>query len=68
MGYWVVEQVRTTRSSVMYKNKFRMGDMILIRVLMITCEMFLRDHLKNTSSISLIGSDRGRVDGIGDAI
>ena len=52
----------------MYKNKFRMGDMILIRVLMITCEMFLRDHLKNTSSISLIGSDRGRVDGIGDVI
>ena len=33
MGYWVTGQIRTMTSSVMYKSKFRMGDMILRRVL-----------------------------------
>ena len=55
-------------SSVMYKSKFRMGNMPLSRVLMITCEMFLKSHLGNARSITLISSGRGRVDGLGDAL
>ena len=68
MGYWVVEQVRTTRISVMYKCKFRMGDMTLRRVVMIPCEMFLRYHLRSTRSIALLESGRGRVDGLMDTL
>ena len=33
MRYWVEVQARTTRISIMYKSKFRMGYMILRRVL-----------------------------------
>ena len=55
-------------SSVMYKSKFRMGNMPLSRVLMITCEMFLKSHLGNARSITLISSGRGRVDGLGDEL
>ena len=32
------------------------------------CEIFLRDHLSNTRSIALLGSVRGRVGGLGDAL
>ena len=55
-------------SSAMYKSKFRVGDMILGRLLMIPCEMFLRNHLRNTISISLLESGRGRADGLGGAL
>ena len=54
--------------SIMYKSKFRMGNMILRRVIMIPCEMFFWDHLRNTRIISLIGSGRGRVGGLGDVL
>ena len=67
IGYWVAVKVRTTRSIVMHKNKFRMGGRILRRVLMIPCEQFLRYHLKNTRSVDMLEIIRGRVDGLGDA-
>ena len=35
---------------------------------MIPCEMFLRDHLRNTRRIALLGSGRGRVGGLGDEL
>ena len=54
MVYWVAVQVRTMRSSVMYKNKFRMVDMTLRRVLRILCGMFLRVHLRINRSIDLL--------------
>ena len=44
VGYWVAGQVRTMMSSFMYRSNFSMGDMILRRVLMIPCEVFLRVH------------------------
>ena len=56
------------RSSVMYKIKFRIRDMILNRVLIIPCEVLLRAHLSNTRSISLLGSGRVIVDGLGDVL
>ena len=68
MGYWVDVQVRTIMISVMYKSKFRMMEMTLRRVLMTPCEMFLSSHLRNTRRISLLGSGRGRFDGLGDAL
>ena len=55
-------------SSFMYKINFRMGDMVLRGVLMITCEVFLRYHFVNTRSITLLGSGRGGVDGLGGEI
>ena len=42
--------------------------MILSGVLMVPCEMFLRSHLSNASSITLLDSDRGIVDGLVDTI
>ena len=54
MGYWVAGQVRTMSRSVIYKSKFRRGDMILRRVLMIPCETILRSYLNNTRRVSLI--------------
>ena len=68
MGYWMTVQVRTMISSLMYKSKFSMGNIILGRVLMITCKMFLRTHLRNTSSIAMIVSVRGRVGSLGDSL
>ena len=35
---------------------------------MIPCEVFLRDHLSNTRSISMLGSGRGKIDVLGDAL
>ena len=35
---------------------------------MIPCEIFLRNHLRDTRSIDLIGSVRGRVSGLGDEL
>ena len=54
MGYWVAGQVRTMRSSVIYKSIFRIGEMIFRSALMIPCEVLLRSHLRNTNSISMI--------------
>ena len=68
MGYRVAGQVRTMMSSIMYHSKFRTGNMILRSVLMIMCEMFLMDHLRNTRSIDMLASGRGRVCGLGDII
>ena len=68
MGYWMAGQVRTTIISVMYKRKFRMGNMILRMFLMMPYDMLLRHHLRNTSSISLLVSGKGRVGGRGDAL
>ena len=55
IGYWVAVQIRTMRSSVIYKSKLRMGDMTLRRFLMISCEIFLRTNLSSTISIDIIG-------------
>ena len=66
MGYCVAGQARTTMNSIMYKSNSRMINMILRMVLMIPCDMFLRDHLKNTRRIYLFGSVKGRVDDLGD--
>ena len=35
---------------------------------MMPCVVFLRSHLRISRSISLIGSGRGGVDGLGDAL
>ena len=53
-------------SSVIYKSKFSMGNVILSRDLMIPYEMFLRDHSSNTRIIAFLGIDRGRVGGLRD--
>ena len=55
-------------SSVTQNSKFNMGDMILRRVLMIPCEILFREHLRNISSIALLGSGRGRVGCPGDSL
>ena len=62
--------MRAMRISVMYNSKLRMGDMTLMRVLMIPCNMLLRSNLRSTRIISLIGSGRGRVrvDGLSYAL
>ena len=54
----------------MYNSKLSMGDMTLMRVLMIPCNMLLRSSLRSTRIISLIGSGRGRVrvDGLSYAL
>ena len=38
------------------------------RVLMITCVVFLGGHLRSARIIVLLGSVRGRFDGLGDAL
>ena len=68
MGYWVAIQVSTMRSNFMLKSKFRMGDMNLRKVLIISCGVLLRDHLRNTRNISLLVSGRGIFDDLGCAI
>ena len=68
MGHWVAGHMRTMMSSVIYKSEFNMRDMVIRRVLIISCETFLRSHLRNTRRIALLGIGRGRVDGLGDEI
>ena len=68
MGYWVVDQERTMRISVMHKSKLRMGGITLRRVLIIPCEMFLREHFMSTRIIALLGSGRGIIDDHGDSL
>ena len=60
--------MRTMISIVIQKSKFRIGNMILRRLLMITCEMFLRYRSRNTIIIGLLGSRRGIFVGIIDAL
>ena len=55
-------------SSVMYNSNLKMGGNILRRFLMIPLGVFLRAHWSNSRSISLIGSGRGIVDGLGDSL
>ena len=55
-------------SIVIYNSKVRMDNMILSRVLVIPCEVFLRDHLVNIRRISLLGSARGVVGVLEDAL
>ena len=64
MGYWMAGQVRTIRSSIIYKNKM----ITLRRNLMIPCVMFWRIHLRNIRVIVMIDISTGIVDGNGDAI
>ena len=66
MGYWVADQVSTMKSSVIYKSKFRIGDITLRRVLIIPCEIFLKSHLRSTRRIDWIDSGRGRADVCGE--
>ena len=68
MGYWVAGRLSTMRSIVIYKSKFSIGEMIIMRVLIITFDVFLRGHLSNTTIIALFGSVRVRVDGLGDSL
>ena len=68
MGYWMLVQVRTMRNIAMCKNKLRIWDMDLKRILMIPCEMFLRTHLISTSIIDLLVSSMGKFDGLGNTL
>ena len=49
-------------------SNLSMGENILRRVLVISCEVLLRAHLRSANIIALIGSGRVRVDGLGDEI
>ena len=53
-------------SIVMYNIKFRMGNMIRRRLLMILFYILLREKLRNTGIISLLGIGRVRVGGLVD--
>ena len=46
----------------MKKNKLIMGDMTLMRILMIPCEMFCSTHMRSSRIIVLIGNSRVRLD------
>ena len=52
-------QVRNMRSSLMCKNKLRMGDITISRILMIIFEMLLRNHLVSIRIIAFFVSCRG---------
>ena len=65
IGYWIWGQVMTMMRSLMCQSNFRMGSNILRRILIIPCAVLLRSHLMSARSISLLGSGRGRVDGLG---
>ena len=52
----------------MYKSKFRMRGIILRRFIIIPFVIFFRGHLRDTRIISLLGSGRGKFDGIGDEL
>ena len=68
MGYWMAVQVRTIRSSGIFKNKSKIGFMDLISILVIPCEMFFRIHLNIISIIALVFICWGIVDVCGYAI
>ena len=63
MGYCMTGQVKTTMISVIYKSKLKTGN-IFRRILILSCEVFLRSHLRISRIISLLGSGRGRVGGL----
>ena len=60
--------MRTTMSGVICKNKSRMGDTTLRRILMIPCDILWNNQLKSIRSIAILGNSRGRVDGRGDTL
>ena len=64
MGYWLTGKARTTMRSFGCKSNLRMGKDILRRVFMMPCVVLLRAHLRCARRITLIGSDKGRVDGL----
>ena len=68
MGYWMAIQVRTTSGILMCKNKSRMGDMTLRRILMTPCDILWRNHLKRIRNIALLVSSRGIFYGHGAAL
>ena len=68
MGYWMVFQVSTIRSSVMWNNKWILFVMTLSKILVIPCDMFCRIKLNSIMVIVLIGIFWGKVDGHGDVI
>ena len=68
MGYCIASQVRTMTRSIMCKSNLRMGENILRRVFMIPCVVLLREHFRSVRSIAMLGSGRGIVDDIGDAL
>ena len=68
VGYWIAVQVSTMMRSVLCKSNLKMEENILRRVLIITWLVLLRGKLMSRRSIDLLGSDRGRVDGLGDQI
>ena len=67
MGYWMMGLVRTITISLMCKSKLKMGENIFRRVLRIPYEMFLRYHLKDARTITLLVSVQGRFGGLGDS-
>ena len=68
MWYWMSGQVMNMMSSVMYRSNLRMGRKIIRRVLMMTHKVLLRDHLRSSKIIAILGSVRSRVGGLGDAL
>ena len=60
--------MKTMMRSVMCKSNLRTGENILRRVLMMPCAVFLRSHLGSARSIAMLGSGRGRVDGLGGVL
>ena len=68
MGYWILGQVRTMMRSLIYKSNLSMGENILGRVLMMPFAVLLRSHLRSDRIIAILGSFRGRVVGLGDAL
>ena len=66
MGYLVKGQMGTISSSVMWRITSNIGVVYLRSILMLQREILLRIHLKNISTISLIGNFMGVVGVIGD--
>ena len=68
MKYWITGQVRTIMSSVMCKSKFSMGEKIIMRFLMMPCEVSLRAQFRSARRIAMLGSSRVIVDVLGGAL
>ena len=68
MGYWIAVQDRTMIRSVMCNLILGMVENILSRVIMMSCVVLLRAHLRSARSIAIIGSVRGIFDGLGDSL
>ena len=66
--HWIAGQGRKIMRNVMCKSNLSMGENILRRVLMIPCAVFLREQLRSSRSIVMLGIGRGVVYGIGDTL